>query len=511
MITIERNSSDNLQHYALIVKPTHACNFNCSYCYDAETRRKMGVKKMTLEQVEQICKMFKGPTSLTWIWHGGEPTMMPVSFYKGAQEIFRRYPNLCITQGMQSNGYAISAELLETIVSNDIGIGFSTDGIHQDQRKKGSIDKLIENVKRFKDVGVNVGAISVVTPESVKDLRENFKYITEVVGTSIAFNPLFYSKEVMNNDIAIKNLSDYLDHLFDFYEYLWFNYEGSKKERSSEEALNCLFSTGKTSCHLNDCRYRWIGVDPDGTIGYCDKTLSSRYSMGNISDEGITPEKIFSSTGYKLIASEIAYRFTHYCDKCGYFELCRGLCHSTVIAYSGSAKEPEPADCALFIATQNRTFSRLDELDLYLNPLSSNFKEILIKENMYTTFEIRSVLAEMGLAIPTLRETLNSISEETGCSINIDNINITKLRLYKLLRLCNPYQSTDICDRNCKYIKVAISEVASFNNLIHVPREFSSLRGLRKACIRDILRKHKDEVYKICLTEVDTYAKLQRG
>ena len=101
----------------LIVKPTHRCNMNCTYCYD-RTKRLVHSENMTLEGAEQILKTFVGKyDKIEWTWHGGEPLLMSakdfyIPFY---EKILPKYLNkgTKITFSMQSNISLISAEHME--------------------------------------------------------------------------------------------------------------------------------------------------------------------------------------------------------------------------------------------------------------------------------------------------------------------------------------------------------------------------------------------------------------
>lgn len=477
--------SNDIPHYAIIVKPTHMCNFNCSYCYDAQTRRKLGTKRMTLEIVEKTCEMFKEPACITWTWHGGEPTMMSVEFYIAAQEIFNKFPHLLITQCMQSNGYNLSDDFIKMLVKFNIGFGMSTDGLFQDQRKKGSTNVLIENIQRLQNAGISVGAISVSTPANSSMLKENHDFIVNTMKVNVSFNPLFYSEEVAKNDIYIMNLGVYLDDLLNFYKGQWFDPNNYTYERSSMESVHALFATGEVSCHLADCKYKWIGVDPDGKLSYCDKTLSDRYLMGNVLDEGMTVEKFFNSTGYRLLSSEIDYKITHYCSECGYFDMCCGLCNSTVLAYHGHAKEPEINDCNLFKATTNRTFMIFEALDVFSTNLSPALKSDIFSKDMFTPMEIYRCLKNLGLNVSALGSSLQA-------GINIDEINITRSIQYKIFRLCNPKMyKKDNC--YCRYsIGALVSELGTKQEV-----DVETFRDIRQACISTILKENMEDILKL--------------
>ncbi|MBX3040722.1 MAG: radical SAM protein, partial [Bdellovibrionaceae bacterium] len=62
----------------LILKPTEACNFSCSFCSSTNIS-KSKAQILDLDLVSQFLERF--PETRTIIINGGDPTMVPVSYY----------------------------------------------------------------------------------------------------------------------------------------------------------------------------------------------------------------------------------------------------------------------------------------------------------------------------------------------------------------------------------------------------------------------------------------------
>ena len=79
-IDIDINNRDTRkENWALLVKPTHGCNLDCQYCYDKPFRTKFGNKVMSFEIVRHILDLAtKHAKNISWIWHGGEPTIVGI-------------------------------------------------------------------------------------------------------------------------------------------------------------------------------------------------------------------------------------------------------------------------------------------------------------------------------------------------------------------------------------------------------------------------------------------------
>ena len=71
---------------SIIVKPTNACNLRCKHCYHAGTGydNEQMSDKMLEKLISSSVPHFSG---IHYIWHGGEPLSMPLTFYKRALEL----------------------------------------------------------------------------------------------------------------------------------------------------------------------------------------------------------------------------------------------------------------------------------------------------------------------------------------------------------------------------------------------------------------------------------------
>lgn len=77
-------------YLSVVVKPTLYCNTGCRHCYHTPDERVRG--EMSLDTLERLFKMVSEEYEAAWfIWHGGEPLTLPMSFYKSAIELQERY------------------------------------------------------------------------------------------------------------------------------------------------------------------------------------------------------------------------------------------------------------------------------------------------------------------------------------------------------------------------------------------------------------------------------------
>ena len=138
---------------SIIVKPTNACNLRCKHCYHAGTGydNEQMSDKMLEKLISSSVPHFSG---IHYIWHGGEPLSMPLTFYKRALELEQKYkhnPNQNIKNSMQSNGTYVTEDVAKFIADNNILIGFSFEGPYNDFLRSHTNMTLkgYENLKKF--------------------------------------------------------------------------------------------------------------------------------------------------------------------------------------------------------------------------------------------------------------------------------------------------------------------------------------------------------------------------
>ena len=154
--------------FTIMVKPIgSACNMACKYCYylgnDLSKRQPMSYE--TLELV--IKEYFAADDSDTYsfIWHGGEPTLRGLEFFKKAVELQKKYlpEGKNCWNNLQTNGLSLNEEWCAFLKKESFDVGLSIDGtklIHDTYRKdasgKDTYDRIKENIQLLKRYGIQL-------------------------------------------------------------------------------------------------------------------------------------------------------------------------------------------------------------------------------------------------------------------------------------------------------------------------------------------------------------------
>ena len=111
-----------------------ACNLSCEYCYYLEKSKlhHSSSQQMSDEMLELFIREYiQSQTTLEvlFTWHGGEPLLRPISFYKRVLELQQQYAgSRRIVNAIQTNGTLLTDEWCEFLRANNFLVGISIDG-----------------------------------------------------------------------------------------------------------------------------------------------------------------------------------------------------------------------------------------------------------------------------------------------------------------------------------------------------------------------------------------------
>lgn len=172
-----------------ILKVTERCNLNCTYCYmfnqndrsyvDMPGRMQSATAQKAVARIAEYCYC-SNLTTFNLIFHGGEPTLWPISNFKSILKDISRWPQIDWKLSMQTNGLKLDTSLLELCRESDIAVGVSIDGpqYYNDSRRidrhgNGSYDRIMKNVIAALEAGygdVLIGFLSVANTQIPPDV-----------------------------------------------------------------------------------------------------------------------------------------------------------------------------------------------------------------------------------------------------------------------------------------------------------------------------------------------------
>src|SRR4026209_2116211 len=169
-----------------VLKISKYCNLRCDYCYEFPH---LGDKaRMNLNQIQAAFQNIKSSINelaierVNFIWHGGEPFLVPVEVYEQInliqKDIFGtefEYMN-----SLQTNLTVLTnrhIKFLEGGFFGDIGVSFDVYGDQRvDTKGKSSADLVRANMRKLIDHQIAFGAIAVLARDTLSSIKQTYRF-----------------------------------------------------------------------------------------------------------------------------------------------------------------------------------------------------------------------------------------------------------------------------------------------------------------------------------------------
>ncbi len=324
---LQKVSTITKKSISLIIKPTDACNLRCKHCYAAETGYTQ--ERMSLDVLRKTFDLFsKDFDEIHIIWHGGEPLLMGVEFFKNVLKIQKEYKNKKFINKMQSNVTLLTEEWLNILIENEIKLGISFDGQFNDVLRTGT-SKVLRAINLMKSKNYEFGSICVVCSETVDKLIDIYEFF-KCIGVSYKINPIFNSGEAKNNPLLGLSTDQYADRFLEFFEYWLSDTNCNIYVDYPLTYVSQFLGNKEILCTSTSCLTKWFGICANGDIYPCGRAYPEEYNIGNIQDFLTINDILLSDKYQNLLAGAIKRRETCM-NNCPLFSRCRGGCNNDAI------------------------------------------------------------------------------------------------------------------------------------------------------------------------------------
>jgi uncharacterized protein len=355
--------------FSTMVKPAGSlCNLDCHYCYYLDKSLQYNSKQplMSPELLERFTRQYIEANEVpvvTFLWHGGEPLMQGVDFYRKALELQNRYSSgKKIENVLQTNGTLLNEEWCKFFAKNNFLIGISIDGpkdIHDTFRLnkagKPSFEKVMNGINLLKKYKVEFNTLSVVNKLSEKRGSEVYQFlkntgshymqflpavehVVEIPGRkrAVIVPPEHEGAHIAPWSVSANGYGEFLNEIFD----IWVrNDVGQYFVQIFDSTLAQYCGIQPGLCSMNETCGEALIVEHNGDVYPCDHFVYPEYKLGNISEMSL--REIY--LGQKRFDFGMDKRSTlpSECMNCEYFTLCRGECpkHRFEPVSSGEGKK----------------------------------------------------------------------------------------------------------------------------------------------------------------------------
>ena len=182
----------------LIFQSTSFCNLDCKYCYlpDRNSKNRIDLEKIKITFQKLIEESLIGD-ELSIVWHAGEPTVVPIDFYKQVNKLVQDIipNNVKVNFHIQTNATLLNDEWCEFFIDSNMQVGVSIDGPkHINDRNrisrnaKGSFDQVINGINLLKKYKIDFTVIAVLTDYSLSYPEEIYDFFKELGVKELGFN-----------------------------------------------------------------------------------------------------------------------------------------------------------------------------------------------------------------------------------------------------------------------------------------------------------------------------------
>ena len=320
--------------FGTMVKPAgSACNLGCTYCYYLEKAQLYGGREPVMSQklldlyIRQYIEANDAP-QVSFCWHGGEPLLLGVDFFRTAVALQRRYANgKQILNSLQTNGLKVTDEWCRFFRDNGFLIGISIDGpeaIHDAYRHTRSggptFAKVVEAIRMFQKWGVEFNTLSVVNSLGEGRGAEVYRFLRDDIGSRyMQFLPA--ANKALPWAVSGRGYGQFMCDIFDE----WVRRDvGSCYVQLFDATLAKWCGLPPGLCSINDSCCDSLTVEHNGDVYPCDHFVNGGSCLGNIKEK--TLREIYEMPERFAFALDKRNTLPDECRHCQWCFTCFGEC-----------------------------------------------------------------------------------------------------------------------------------------------------------------------------------------
>ena len=337
----------------VMVKPAGShCNLRCQYCYYleksglyAESTHHVMSDALLERFIQQYIEAQLTPQIL-FTWHGGEPLMRPISFYRRALALQKRYAQgRQIDNAIQTNGTLLTDEWCEFFKENNFLVGVSIDGgqdFHDAYRRtaagRPSFGQVMRGIRLLNKHGVEWNALAVVNHLNAEEPLAFYDFFKSIGCHYIQFTPVVERMVTRDDGLTLAagtqmggTLTDFsvtpqqwgrfLCQLFD----AWVHHDvGDYFIQLFDATLANWVGVAPGVCTLaKECGHAGV-MEYNGDVYSCDHFVFPEHRLGNLNHQ--TLYEMMYGTKQQAFARLKHEQLPQQCRECRFEFACHGEC-----------------------------------------------------------------------------------------------------------------------------------------------------------------------------------------
>lgn len=334
-----RPQAPSREPFVVMAKPAGPrCNMSCSYCYylDTEVGETAGglLSDSLLETyIRQYIAAHPGPV-LQFTWHGGEPTLAGIDFYRRAIELQQRYlpKGWSCWNNLQTNGLLLDDAWCAFLAEHRFDVGISIDGhrpVHDHYRLDagghGTYDRVAAAVERLKRHGIRPDLLCTVTSLAAADPLAVYRALKRFRTGWIQFIPIVVrtGDGLSDSSVSAEAYGHFLCEIFD--DWIVNDLGRIDVQLFAETAM--VLAGGEASlCWMAPTCGRVLILEHEGGIYACDHFVDSAHRLGSIADGSSHLGELVDLPRQLSFGAAKRETLPQQCRACAWLRLCHGGC-----------------------------------------------------------------------------------------------------------------------------------------------------------------------------------------
>jgi len=273
-----------------------------------------------------------GPV-VSFVWHGGEPTLAGVDFYRRAVEMQKKHlpAGWQCWNNLQTNGVLLDDQWCSFLAANQFDVGLSIDGtpaIHDqyrpDPHNHGSYQSVAESITRLQSHGIQPDLLCTVTSTTTEDPLAAYRHLRDFNTGWIQFIPIVRRDStgaLTPDSVRGDAYGRFLCAIFDE----WATHDlGRMDVQLFAELTRVLAGGGAGVCWMAPTCGQVLIVEADGSVYSCDHYVNPDHRLGSLTCDHLTD--MVESATQRRFGQNKRDCLGERCRQCHWLALCNGGC-----------------------------------------------------------------------------------------------------------------------------------------------------------------------------------------
>jgi len=326
--------------FLIMAKPSGPlCNLDCRYCYYLDKARLFPADErfqMTSDVLETYVRSFieasPGPI-VHLVWHGGEPTLLGVEFYRRALGFQERYlpPGWTCINNLQTNGVLLDDEWCSFLAEHKFHVGISLDGparLHDlcrpDKGGHPTHERVTRALRTLQRHGIQPDVLCTLNAVTVQHPVEVYRFFLDQGVRWLQFLPVVRRTEdggVSDWSATPEALGTFLCTVFDE----WVRHDvGRIAVQMFEECVRVWMGEPAGLCIMAETCGRVLAMEHDGSIYACDHFVDPEHRLGDLSRDPLAT--LVDAPGQVAFGRAKRDALPRCCRECPVLFVCNGGC-----------------------------------------------------------------------------------------------------------------------------------------------------------------------------------------